>query len=105
MKYSIIVPVYNVENYINECIQSVLSQTMNDYEIILVDDGSLDECPAICDEWAKKESRIKVIHKKNGGLSSARNEGIRQSKGRYLLFLDSDDYWVDSNVLKKMRNT
>lgn len=102
MKYSIIVPVYNVENYINECIQSVLSQTMNDYEIILVDDGSLDECPAICDEWAKKESRIKVIHKKNGGISSARNEGIRQSKGRYLLFLDSDDYWVDANVLKKI---
>lgn len=89
---SILVPVYNVEQYLPRCIDSVLSQDFKDYEVILVDDGSPDHCPQICDEYAKKDGRIKVIHKKNGGLVSARLAGFKASKGKYLMFLDSDDY-------------
>lgn len=92
MKYSIIIPVYNVEKYIKKCVQSVLEQTYSDFEILLVDDGSTDNSPAICDELSEKDERIKVIHKQNGGVSFARNEGIRQAKGDYILFLDADDY-------------
>ena len=91
IKVSVIVPVYNVENYLENCINSVIAQTYQNIEIILVDDGSPDECPAICDEYAKKDSRIKVIHKENGGLSDARNAGIQQAKGKYITFIDSDD--------------
>ncbi|MBR8729941.1 Undecaprenyl-phosphate 4-deoxy-4-formamido-L-arabinose transferase [Porphyromonas levii] len=89
---SIIVPVYNVEKYLNECVDSILGQDFTDFELILVDDGSPDNCPAICDEYAEKDNRVIVIHKENGGLSSARNAGIDICKGEYIWFIDSDDY-------------
>lgn len=88
---SIIVPVYNVEQYLEQCITSITAQTYTNLEIILVDDGSTDKCPNICDEWAKKDDRIKVIHKTNGGLSDARNAGMRIATGEYIAFVDSDD--------------
>ena len=88
---SIIVPIYKVEPYLNKCVQSIVDQTYRDLEIILVDDGSPDNCPAICDAWAAKDSRIKVIHKANGGLSDARNAGLAMAKGEYVAFIDSDD--------------
>ena len=84
--FSIIIPVYKVENYLRECVDSVVNQTFRDIEIILVDDGSPDTCPDICDSCAEADSRISVIHKKNGGLSSARNAGIDKANGKYLLF-------------------
>lgn len=93
LKFSIIVPVYNVEAYLDECIQSVLEQTYTDFELILVDDGSKDNSGTICDRWAQHDSRVFVVHKQNGGLSSARNEGLRHITGQYVMFLDSDDYW------------
>ena len=89
---SIIVPVYNVEIYLDKCIQSLVEQTYTNLEIILVDDGSPDNCPAMCDAWAKKDRRIQVIHQKNGGLSAARNAGFKVSRGKYVVFIDSDDY-------------
>lgn len=88
---SIIIPVYNVERYIKRCIDSVLAQTMKDFELILVDDGSLDKCGQICDEYAKCDSRINVVHKENEGVSAARNTGLDLAKGKYVVFLDSDD--------------
>lgn len=88
---SIIVPVYKVESYLHECVGSIIRQTLRDIEVILVDDGSPDNCPAICDDYAKKDARIKVIHKKNGGLSSARNAGLEVAQGDYFCFVDSDD--------------
>ena len=93
MKLSIIVPIYNVEPYLRKCIDSILTQTFTDFECILVDDGSPDNCPAICDEYAKKDSRIRVIHKENGGLSDARNAGLDIAQGEYIGFVDSDD-WI-----------
>lgn len=96
---SVIIPVYNVEKYLQKCVDSVLNQKLNDIEIILVDDGSPDACPQICDRYAEKYSNIKVIHKENGGLSSARNVGIREAEGKYIIFMDSDDWWnADVNV-------
>lgn len=89
---TIIIPVYNVEKYLNRCIQSVLNQTYKNLEIIMVDDGSTDSSPEICDKYEKRDSRIKVIHQSNGGLSDARNSGLEISKGEYVLFIDSDDY-------------
>lgn len=89
---SIIVPVYKVEKYLEKCVDSILAQTFTDFELILVDDGSPDRSGAMCDEYAQKDSRVRVIHKENGGLSSARNAGIDVAKGRYLGFVDSDDY-------------
>lgn len=89
---SVIVPVYNVEKYLDKCIKSIVNQTYKNLEIILVDDGSPDNCPEICDKWAKKDERIKVIHKENGGLSDARNAGFAVSKGEYISFIDSDDF-------------
>ena len=89
---SVIIPVYNIENYVRACIESVCAQTYKDLEIILVDDGSSDNSGAICDEYAKKDARIRVIHKQNGGLSAARNDGIEAAKGKYLAFVDGDDY-------------
>lgn len=89
---SIIIPIYNVEEYLEKCINSVINQTYKNIEIILVDDGSQDRCGMICDEYAKKDKRIKVIHKKNGGLSDARNNGIDIANGKYITFIDSDDY-------------
>ncbi|MBE5740947.1 MAG: glycosyltransferase [Clostridiales bacterium] len=91
MKVSVIVPVYKVEKYLDKCVESVVNQTYKNLEIILVDDGSPDKCPQMCDEWAKKDERIKVVHKQNGGLSSARNAGIEIAKGEFLMFVDSDD--------------
>ena len=90
---SVIVPIYKVEAYLRRCIDSILQQDYEPMEIILVDDGSPDNCPQICDEYAKKDSRITVIHKPNGGLSSARNAGIEIAKGKYMVFVDSDDQW------------
>ena len=98
---SVIVPIYNVENYLDKCIESIVNQTYKNLEIILVDDGSPDNSPKICDNWALKDSRIKVIHKKNGGLSSARNAGIENASGKYLTFIDSDDYF-DLHVISVM---
>ena len=104
---SIIVPIYNVEKYINKCIESIINQTYKNLEIILVDDGSPDDCPTICDEYKEKDDRIIVIHKKNGGLSDARNVGIENASGKYICFVDSDDYieynYVEvlySNIIK-----
>lgn len=96
---SIIVPVYNVESYLEKCVKSIMQQSYKDIEIILVDDGSTDKSGNICDELAKREKRIKVIHKLNGGLSSARNAGIEIAKGEYLGFIDSDDY-IDEDMYK-----
>lgn len=91
-KLSIIVPVYKVEQYLNRCVDSILNQTYRNIEIVLVDDGSPDRCGEICDRYARKDKRIKVIHKENGGLSSARNTGFSVSTGEYIAFVDSDDY-------------
>ena len=89
---SVIVPVYKVENVLHYCIDSILNQTYKNFELILVDDGSPDNSGKICDEYAKKDNRIKVIYKENGGVSSARNCGIDAAKGKYVCFVDSDDY-------------
>lgn len=99
-KVSIIVPVYNVEEYLPECIDSLIGQTYKNLEIILVDDGAKDKSGNICDEYAKKDERIRVIHKKNGGLGDARNTGAKSATGEYLLFIDSDD-WVHEDLVKK----
>ena len=95
---SIIIPVYKVEKYLDKCINSVLNQTYRNIEIILVDDGSPDKCGAMCDEYEKNDNRIKVIHKKNEGLSEARNAGIDIAKGKYITFVDSDDYVIDTYI-------
>lgn len=101
IKVSVVVPVYKVEKYLERCIQSLVRQTLNQMEIILVDDGSPDRCPEMCDEFAKKYKQIKVIHKKNGGLSSARNAGLLAATGKYVGFVDSDDD-VELNMYEKM---
>lgn len=98
---SIIIPVYNVEKYIDQCMNSILAQKDIVFEVIAVDDGSPDNCPAILDEYAKKDTRIKVVHKQNGGVSNARNTGIENASGKWVYFVDSDDWLVD-NQLKKM---
>ena len=89
---SIVLPIYNVEKYLNRCIESIVNQTYKNLEIILVDDGSLDSCPTICEDWARKDERIRVIHKKNAGLGMARNTGIEYATGEYICFFDSDDF-------------
>ena len=88
---SIIVPVYKVEKYLDECVESLVNQTFRNIEIILVDDGSPDNCPKICDDWVARDDRIKVIHKSNSGVSSARNEGLKVACGEWIWFVDSDD--------------
>lgn len=100
---SIVIPIFNVEKYLERCIESVINQTYKNLDIILVDDGSPDNCPKICDEYKKKDKRIKVIHKKNGGLSDARNCGMKIIKGDYLFFLDSDDY-IPENAIEILLN-
>ena len=95
---SIVIPVYKVEKYLDKCIKSIINQTYKNLEIIIVDDGSPDKCPQMCDEFAQKDKRIKVIHKENGGLSDARNAGIDIAKGKYITFVDSDDYITDDYV-------
>jgi glycosyltransferase involved in cell wall biosynthesis len=102
MKISVIIPVYKVEQYLDACVQSALAQTYTDLEIILVDDGSPDNCPKLCDEYSQQDIRIKVIHRQNGGLSDARNAGLRFATGEYILFLDSDDYWLDNELVAKL---
>lgn len=102
MKFSVIIPIYNVEKYLPQCVESVLSQSFRDYEIVLVDDGSPDSCPDLCDRYATEHENIRVIHKTNGGLSSARNAGIRNSAGEYVILLDSDDFWSSENVLRNL---
>lgn len=101
MVFSIIVPVYNVENLLTRCVESIVNQTYKDIEIILVDDGSNDNCPALCDEYALKDKRIKVIHKQNGGLSDARNAGLDIATGDYIIFVDSDDY-IERDTCQKI---
>ena len=98
---SVIVPVYNVEPYLRKCVDSILNQTYRNLEVILVDDGSPDGCPGICDEYAAKDERVKVIHKKNGGLSDARNAGMALMTGEYWAFVDSDD-WVDPELYESI---
>ena len=100
---SVIVPIYKVEKYLNRCIESIVNQTYSNLEIILVDDGSPDNCPQMCDEWAVKDSRIKVIHKENGGLSDARNSGMNLATGDVISFIDSDD-WIDLKAFEVMLN-
>lgn len=100
--FSIIIPVYNVEKYLNQCVKSVLMQTYTDYEVLLIDDGSTDGSAWICDELVKNNKQIKVIHQKNQGLSAARNTGIDCANGEYLIFLDSDDYWDDRTALQEI---
>lgn len=95
---SVIVPIYNVEKYLARCVDSIVNQTYKNLEIILVDDGSPDLCPQMCDDYAEKESRIKVVHKKNGGLSDARNAGMAVATGEYISFIDSDDYVSDDFI-------
>lgn len=102
MKYSIVVPVYTVEKYLRQCLDSVLGQTFTDFELILVDDGAPDGSPAICDEYALKDTRVKVIHKPNGGAADARNVGILAAQGEYIGFIDGDDFWKHEEVLGKI---
>ncbi|MBR5692734.1 MAG: glycosyltransferase family 2 protein [Fibrobacter sp.] len=98
---SVIVPVYKVEEYLDQCVESIVNQTYRNLEIILVDDGSPDKCPEMCDAWAKKDARIKVVHKENGGLGDARNAGIAVAKGDYFGFIDSDD-WCEPDMFQEM---
>lgn len=98
---SIVIPIYNVENYVEKCLNSVIRQTYNNIEIILIDDGSKDKSKEICDSYARKDKRINVIHKENRGVSSARNTGIEAAKGNYITFIDSDDY-IDEDYIEKL---
>lgn len=102
MKISFIIPIYKVEKYLSNCISSLVAQSYKESEIILVDDGSPDSCPSICDDWAKKDSRIKVIHKENQGLGMARNTGLKNATGDYVVFVDSDDFWKGCDSLQKI---
>ena len=97
---SIVVPIYKVEQYLERCVQSICNQTYPKLEIILVDDGSPDQCGELCEMYAKKDERIRVVHKENGGLSDARNEGVKYATGKYILFVDSDDYIAEDLVEK-----
>ena len=100
-KISVIIPIYKVEDYLDKCVQSIVSQTYQNLEIILVDDGSPDRCGQLCDQWAKKDSRIKVVHKENGGLSDARNAGLAVATGTLISFIDSDD-WIEPEFLQTL---
>lgn len=100
---SVVVPIFNVEKYLDRCIHSIVNQSYQNLEIILVDDGSPDRCPEMCDQWARKDSRIKVVHKENGGLGLARNTGIENATGEYICFFDSDDYIALDTLEKTYR--
>lgn len=100
-KVSIIVPVYKVEKFLERCVESIIKQTYQNIEIILIDDESPDECPKMCDQYEIKDNRIKVIHKKNGGLSDARNAGLDIASGEYIAFVDSDD-WIESDFIETL---
>lgn len=99
---SVIIPVYNTESYLERCLKSILSQSFTDIELLLVDDGSTDRSGAICDEYAVRDNRIKVLHQENGGVSSARNLGLDQATGEYVIFADADDYWVTDKALERL---
>ena len=99
---SVIVPVYNVEKYIDRCVRSILGQSFSDFELILVDDGSPDSCPANCDEYAQLDTRVRVIHKINCGITDARNAGLDVAQGEYIGFVDSDDY-ISPDMYQKLR--
>ena len=101
MRFSIIIPIYNVEKYLQRCLNSILNQTYQDYEMILIDDGSTDGSGKICDEYAKKYNKINVIHQQNQGLSGARNTGLNVAKGEWVIFVDSED-WIESNMLQTL---
>lgn len=101
-RISVIIPVYRVEKYLRPCVDSVLNQTYKDFEVILVDDGSPDSCPEICDEYASADSRIRVIHQQNTGQSGARNAGMKVATGEYVCFIDSDDFLIDNNVFQRL---
>lgn len=103
VKISFIVPVYNVEKYLKKCVDSILGQTFQNLELILVDDGSPDNCPAICDAYAQKDSRVRVIHKKNAGVDEARNSGIEAAAGEWCYFVDSDD-WLELDAAERLYN-
>lgn len=103
--FSFVIPVFNVEEYLNQCVDSILSQSFQDIEIILIDDGSFDNSSAICDLYTQNDYRIKVIHRKNAGLSSARNQGIRMAVGKYVIFVDSDDFWINNYDLEFLVNS
>ena len=103
VKVSFIVPVYKVEKYLPKCVDSILGQTLGDFELILVDDGSPDKCPALCDAYAQKDSRVKVIHKKNAGVDEARNSGIEAAQGEWAYFVDSDD-WLEKDAAERLYN-
>ena len=98
-KISVIIPVYNTEKFLHRCIDSILTQTYTDFELLLIDDGSKDSSGSICDEYAEKDSRVRVFHKENGGVSSARNLGLDNAWGEWITFVDSDDY-IEENFLK-----
>ncbi len=102
MRFSIIIPVYNAEAYLDECVNSILTQTFGDYELILVDDGSRDNSPAMLDGYAARDSRVRVIHKPNGGQSTARNAGLAIATGEYIAHLDSDDFYLHDRVLEQV---
>lgn len=105
MKISIVVPVYNVECYLSECVESLLNQDFNEYEILLIDDGSTDSSPEICDSYSRSYDNIHTYHKENGGLSSARNYGLDKANGDWVVFVDSDDYWKSKDVLSSLMQT
>ncbi len=104
MEISVIVPVYNVEDKLQRCVNSILEQTFTDFELLLIDDGSIDNSSLVCDQFAQRDARIKVIHQENAGVSCARNRGLKLATGKYIVFVDSDDY-VDGNYLKVMYDT
>lgn len=98
---SVIVPVYNTEKYLGECVQSILNQIFTDFELLLIDDGSTDQSGAICDTYALQDKRVKVFHKENGGVSSARNMGLDEARGEWIVFVDSDD-WVANSYFSEL---
>ena len=100
---SIIIPIYNVERYLRQCIDSILAQTFTNFELLLIDDGSPDGCPAICDEYAEKDARIRVFHKPNGGVTSARNKGLDNAKGNWIIYIDGDD-WIEPTYVEELYN-
>lgn len=102
MKVSFVIPVYKVEQYLDRCVKSIVGQTYRNIEVILVDDGSPDSCPSLCDKYAVEDSRIKAVHKENGGLSDARNYGTKYATGDYLIYVDSDDFWMHNDDLEKL---
>ena len=104
MKVSIIVPVFNAEKYLRECIESVIAQTLGDYELILVNDGSTDNSAAICDEYSSLDSRIRVFHKPNDGPASAKNFGLERAQGEYIIILNADDFWTNKDGLDTLVN-